>query len=75
MFKIISSEEHAKLTEDIDYWKARVLEEERSKNFYETLYKDEKSWHIFYKEEYAKRVNEYMILRQRYEELKDNDYI
>lgn len=31
MFKIISSEEHAKLTGNLDYWKARALEEERSK--------------------------------------------
>lgn len=64
MIKIISSEEYAKLTGNIDYWKARALEEERSKNFYKTLYKEEKSWHIFYKEEHGKRISEYMTLKE-----------
>ena len=32
MFKIISSEEHAKLTKDVDYWKALALKEEKRKN-------------------------------------------
>lgn len=69
MFKIISSEEHEKLTRDVDCWKRRALEEENSKNFYETLYKDEKSWHGYYKEEHGKRVSEYMALREKYDEL------
>lgn len=69
MIKIISSEEYAKLTGDIDYWKAKALEEERSKNFYKTLYKEEKSWHIFYKEEHGKRISEYMTLKEKYDEL------
>ena len=45
MVKIISNEEYAKLTRDVDYWKDLALREEKSKNFYETLYKEEKSWH------------------------------
>lgn len=69
MVKIISNEEHAKLTGDIDYWKAKALEEERSKNFYKTLYKEEKSWHAFYKEEHGKRISEYMTLKEKYNEL------
>ena len=71
MFKIISSEKHAKLKEDIDYWKDRALEEKRSRNFYKTLYKKEKSWHKFYKEECGKRISEYMYLKQKYDELKE----
>lgn len=43
MFKIISSEEHAKLKEDVDYWKDLALKEANSLNFYETLYKSEKA--------------------------------
>lgn len=70
MFKIMSIEEHAKLTRDVDYWETRALKEENSKNFYETLYKEEKSWHRFYKEEHGKRVSEYMVLREKYDELK-----
>ena len=31
MFKIISSEEHAKLTKDVDYWKALALKEDIEK--------------------------------------------
>ena len=57
MIKIISSEDYYKLTGDIDYWKARALEEEHSKIFYETLYKEEKSWN--------------MLLMQKYDELKE----
>lgn len=49
MIKIISSEEYAKLIGDVYYLKALALREENSKNFYETLYKEEKSWHRFYK--------------------------
>lgn len=37
MFKIMSSEEHARLTGDRDYWNVQTLEEERQKNFYHTL--------------------------------------
>lgn len=43
MFKIISSEEHAKLKEDVDYWKGLALKKANSLNFYETLYKSEKA--------------------------------
>ncbi|NBK98908.1 MAG: hypothetical protein EOM50_12975 [Erysipelotrichia bacterium] len=43
MIKIISSEEYAKLTGDIDYWKALAVKEEKRKNFYENLYKSEKA--------------------------------
>lgn len=43
MFKIISSEEYAKLKEDVDYWKTRALKEENRKNFYENLYKSQKA--------------------------------
>lgn len=39
MVKIISNEEYAKLTRDVDYWKARALKKENSKNFYKTLSK------------------------------------
>ena len=67
----ISIEEYNKLISDFEYWKARALKKERSRNFYETLYKEEKSWHKFYKEEHGKRVSEYMSLRQKYEELKE----
>ena len=41
MIKIISSEEYAKLTGDVDYWKALALKEEKRKKFYENLYKSE----------------------------------
>lgn len=34
MFKIISSEEYEKLIGDVDYWKARALEEEKIKQIY-----------------------------------------
>ena len=71
MIKIISSEEYAKLKSDVEYWKKLVLKKESSRNFYETLYKEEKSWHMFYKEEHGKRVSEYMLLRQKYDELKE----
>ena len=66
MAKIISNEEYAKLTRDVDYWKDLALREEKSKNFYETLYKEEKSWHRFYKEEHGKRVSDYMTLKEKY---------
>ena len=42
MVKIISNEEYAKLTRDIDCWKALALKEENRKNFYENLYKSQK---------------------------------
>ena len=58
MFKIISSEEHEKLIRDVDYWKDLALREEKSKNFYETLYK----------EEHGKRVSDYMTLKEKYNE-------
>ena len=66
MVKIISNEEYTKLTRDVDYWKDLALREEKSKNFYETLYKEEKSWHRFYKEELGKRVSDYMTLKEKY---------
>lgn len=69
MVKIISNEEYAKLTRDVDYWKDLALREEKSKNFYETLYKEEKSWHRFYKEEHGKRVSDYMALKEKYNKL------
>ena len=62
----ISIEGYNKLKSDIEYWKARALKKERSKNFYETLYKEEKSWHRFYKEEHGKRVSDYMTLKEKY---------
>ena len=68
MVKIISNEEYAKLTRDVNYWKDLALREEKSKNFYETLYKEEKSWHRFYKEEHGKRVSDYMTLKEKYNE-------
>jgi len=34
----------------------------------ETLYKEEKSWHRFYKEEHGKRVSDYMTLKVKYNE-------
>ena len=37
MFKIISSEEHAKLTKDVDYWKALALKEEKRKYYLGTV--------------------------------------
>lgn len=50
MFKIISSEEYAKLKEDVDYWKTRALKEKsfckgimKERNFYENLYKSQKA--------------------------------
>ena len=42
MAKIISNEEYAKLTRDVDYWKGLALREESYKNFYEALYKVKK---------------------------------
>ena len=69
MIKIISSEEYAKLTGDIYYWKARALEEERSKDFYKTLYKKEKSWHSFYKGKNAESISDYMFLMKKYQKL------
>ena len=42
MAKIISNEEYAKLTRDVDYWKDLALREESYKNFYEALYKVKK---------------------------------
>lgn len=69
MIKIISSEEHAKLTGNIDYWKTRALEEERSKNFYKTLYKEEKSCHGFYKGKNAESISDYMFLMKKYQKL------
>lgn len=69
MVKIISNEEYAKLTRDVDYWKARALKKENSKNFYKTLYKEEKSWHRFYKEEHGKRVSDYMTLKEKYNKI------
>ena len=42
MVKIISNEEYAKLTRDVDYWKGLALREESYKNFYEALYKVKK---------------------------------
>ena len=71
MIRDISNEDYYKLIEDIDYWKARALKKENARNFYETLYKEEKSWHKFYKEEHGKKVSEYMSLRQKYDELKE----
>ena len=68
MVKIIGNEEYAKLTRDVDYWKDLSLRKEKSKNFYETLYKEEKSWHRFYKEEHGKRVSDYMTLKEKYNE-------
>ena len=68
MVKIIGNEEYAKLTRDVDYWKDLALRKEKSKNFYETLYKEEKSWHRFYKEEHGKRVSDYMTLKEKYNE-------
>ena len=68
MVKIIGNEEYAKLTRDVDYWKDLALRKEKSKNFYETLYKEEKSWHRFYKEEHGKRVSDYMTLKGKYNE-------
>lgn len=69
MIKFISSEEYAKLTGNIDYWKTRALEEERSKNFYKTLCKEEKSWHIFYKGKNAESISDYMFLMKKYQKL------
>lgn len=36
---------------------------------YKTLYKEEKSWHRFYKEEHGKRVSDYMTLKEKYNKL------
>ena len=69
MIKIISSEEHAKLTGNLDYWKTRALEEERSKNFYKTLCKEEKSCHIFYKGKSVESISDYMFLMKKYQKL------
>ena len=41
MFKIISSEEHAKLTKDVDYWKALALKEEKRKELYQNIYESQ----------------------------------
>ena len=41
MFKIISSEEHAKLTKDVDYWKTLALKEEKRKKLYQNLYESQ----------------------------------
>ena len=43
MFKIMSSEEHGKLIEDIDYWKTLALKEEKRKKLYQNLYESQKS--------------------------------
>lgn len=47
MFKIMSSEEHAKLTKDVDYWKALALKEEKRKNYIK----------IYMKAKYQKSLN------------------
>ena len=39
MFKIISSEEHAKLTKDVDYWKTLALKEEKRKKLYQRVHR------------------------------------
>lgn len=59
MIKIISSEEHTRLTGNLDYWKARALEEERSKKFYKTLYKEKN----------AELISDYMFLMKKYQKL------
>ena len=69
MIKFISSEEYEKLTGNLDYWKARALEEERSKNFYKTLCEEEKSWHEFYKGKNAESISDYMFLMKKYQKL------
>ena len=48
MFKIISSEEHAKLKEDVDYWKTLATTSVK---------------------ENVKRVDEYKILKEKYNKL------
>lgn len=48
MFKIISSEEHAKLKEDVDYWKTLATTSVK---------------------EHVKRVDEYKILKEKYNKL------
>ena len=62
MFKIINSEEYAKLKEDVDYWKARALEEENRKNFYENLHKSQK-------EKVIELIKENQLLDLKIEEL------
>lgn len=70
MVKVISNEEYLELKRNANYWGTIALEEKKLKNFYENLYKEEKSWHRFYKEEHGKRVSKYMVLREKYDELK-----
>ena len=69
MIKNISIEEYNKLKSDVDYWKKRALKKEHSRNLYETLYKEEKSWHKFYKEKNAESISDYMALIEKYRKL------
>ena len=66
MFKIINSEEYAKLKEDVDYWKARALEEENRKNFYENLHKSQK-------EKVIELIKENQLLDRKIEELENKN--
>ena len=66
MFKIINSEEYAKLKEDVDYWKARALEEENRKNFYENLHKSQK-------EKVIELIKENQLLDLKIEELENKN--
>ena len=55
MIKFISSEEHAKLTGDIDYWNCQALEQKR--------------WHDFYENKARLLLKENELLKQKIEEL------
>ena len=66
MSKIINSEEYAKLKEDVDYWKARALEEENRKNFYENLHKSQK-------EKVIELIKENQLLDRKIEELENKN--
>ena len=66
MAKIISNEEYAKLTRDVDYWKDLALREESYKNFYEALYKVKK-------EKVIELMRENQSLDRKLEELENKN--
>ena len=66
MAKIISNEEYAKLTRDVDYWKDLALREESYKNFYEALYKVKK-------EKVIELMSENQSLDRKLEELENKN--
>lgn len=75
MIKFISSEEYAKLTGDIDYWKARALQEEKMKIFLRNKYNNEYSKSHRYYEEYIDSERENEELKRKIKELEKEKVI